>query len=33
MGDVGMFGSGFITVGGFIFAGSFITRFIRLREE
>ncbi len=33
MGDAGMFGTSFMVVGGLIFAGSILPRFVRLKEE
>ena len=32
MGDAGMFGTGFLVVGGLIFTGSILPRFVRLKE-
>ncbi|MDD5723524.1 MAG: MFS transporter [Syntrophales bacterium] len=33
MGDAGMFGTGFMVVGGLIFTGGILSRFVRLKEE
>ena len=33
MGDVGMFGTGFIAIGALIFTGCILPRFVRLKEE